>query len=142
MSPWRRRRGHDRGGQAAAITVLTNDSDADGDTLLVTVGFAPAHGTAINSNGTITYTPAANYNGVDEFRYTVSDGNGGSATAVVNLTVTGVNDAPVAAHDAATADGGRGGQDRGAWRTTATSRATRSRVASVSAAGARQRGDQ
>ena len=88
---------------AAAITVLTNDSDADGDTLLVTVGFAPAHGTAINSNGTITYTPAANYHGVDEFRYTVSDGNGGSATAVVNLTVTGVNDAPVAGHDTATA---------------------------------------
>ena len=39
----------------------------------------PAHGTAaINADGTITYTPAANYNGADSFTYTISDGNGGT----------------------------------------------------------------
>ena len=40
---------------------------------------APAHGTAVvNADGTITYTPAANYNGADSFTYTVSDGHGGT----------------------------------------------------------------
>ena len=63
----------------------------------------PAHGTAaVNPDKTITYTPAANYNGADSFTYTIGDGNGGTATATVNVTVTGVNDGPVAVNDAAT----------------------------------------
>ena len=88
---------------AATIAVLTNDSDVDGDTVSVSGVDAAAHGlVAINADGTLTYTPAGNYNGADAFAYTLGDGNGGSATAVVNVTVTGVNDAPVAAHDTAT----------------------------------------
>ena len=43
--------------------------------------------------------PAANYNGPDTFIYTISDGHGGTASAMVSLTVTGVNDAPLAAND-------------------------------------------
>ncbi|MBC7504930.1 MAG: tandem-95 repeat protein, partial [Sandarakinorhabdus sp.] len=85
--------------------VRTNDSDVDGDALTVT----QINGTAIttggsvavtggtvtlNANGTLTFTPAANYNGTPSFGYTVSDGKGGTATANVNLTVTSVNDAP------------------------------------------------
>ena len=67
---------------AATIAVLANDSDLDGDTLTVTSVTVPAHGTAtVNPDGTIAYTPAANFNGVDSFSYTVGDGNGGSATA-------------------------------------------------------------
>ena len=39
----------------------------------------PAHGTAtVNADGTITYAPAANYNGADSFSYTIGDGNGGT----------------------------------------------------------------
>ena len=69
---------------AVSIAVLANDTDLDGDTLSVTSVTAPAHGTAaVNPDGTITYTPAANYNGADSFSYTVGDGNGGSATATV-----------------------------------------------------------
>ncbi len=74
---------------AVSIAVLTNDSDLDGDTLTVSAATTPAHGTAaVNPDGTITYTPAANYNGADSFSYTVGDGNGGTATATVSVTVT------------------------------------------------------
>src|SRR5262249_29934829 len=43
------------------------------------------------------YRPAANYNGSDSFTYTISDGQGGTDTATVTLTVTPVNDPPLAA---------------------------------------------
>src|SRR6185295_17066523 len=58
---------------AATIVVLRNDSDADGDTLTVSGVSLPAHGTAsANADGTIVYTPAANYNGADGFSYTIA----------------------------------------------------------------------
>ena len=88
---------------AATIAVLDNDTDLDGDTLVVSSVTVPAHGTAaVNPDGTIAYAPAANYNGADSFSYTVGDGNGGSATATVTVTVTAANDGPVAVNDAAT----------------------------------------
>ena len=88
---------------AVAIHVLDNDSDVDGDLLTITAAGTPAHGTAaINGDGTVTYTPAANFNGADGFTYTIDDGHGGVATANVAITVTPVNDQPTAADDAAT----------------------------------------
>src|SRR5439155_5374436 len=85
---------------AVAIAVLANDLDGDGDLLVVAGVGAPSHGAAVlNADQTITYTPAANYNGADTFTYLVSDGHGGTATGSVSLTVTAVNDAPVAAAD-------------------------------------------
>ena len=88
---------------AVTIAVLPNDSDLDGDTVSVTGASTPAHGSAaVNANGTISYTPAANYHGADSFTYTIGDGNGGSATATVTVTVTGVNDGPAAVNDTAT----------------------------------------
>src|SRR6185295_11761432 len=50
----------------------------------------------------MTYTHDANYLGSDSFSYTISDGHGGSDTAVVNVTVASVNDNPDAQDDAAT----------------------------------------
>ena len=52
--------------------------------------------------GTFTFTPTANYAGPATFTYTVYDGNGGTATGTVNITVDPVNDAPVAVADAFT----------------------------------------
>src|SRR5207249_9618365 len=90
---------------AVTIAVLTNDTDPDGDTLVVSGVGTAAHGTtAINPDKTITYTPAANYNGSDTFSYTIGDGHGGTATATVSLTITAVNDAPVAADQAVATD--------------------------------------
>jgi VCBS repeat-containing protein len=88
---------------AVTVAVLGNDSDGDGDPLTIVGVGSPANGTAIaNADGTVTYTPAGNFSGANSFSYTVSDGLGGSATALVHVTVTAVNDAPVAADDAAT----------------------------------------
>ena len=50
-------------------------------------------------DGQIRFTPAANFNGTASFEYTVSDGNGGTDTGLVTITVTSVNDAPVAEDD-------------------------------------------
>ncbi|MGE0854476.1 MAG: DUF4347 domain-containing protein, partial [Hyphomicrobiaceae bacterium] len=92
---------------ATALNVLGNDSilPDTGETLTVTSVTQPAHGTVvINPDGTVSYTPDANYNGADSFTYTISDGNGGTATATVNLTVTPVNEPPVANDDTFTVE--------------------------------------
>ena len=70
------------------IAVLANDSDPDGDPLTVTATTRPAHGSVvINADRTVTYTPSARFIGTDTFRYTVSDGRGGTTTATVTVTV-------------------------------------------------------
>jgi VCBS repeat-containing protein len=80
--------------------VLSNDTDADGDTLTAVKVTNPSHGTVtLNSNGSFTYTPAANYNGSDSFTYKANDTKADSNTATVTITITAVNDAPVAAND-------------------------------------------
>ena len=87
-----------------SVDVLANDSDPDGDTLTVTSS-APvaAHGSvACTAAGRCTYTPAPDYSGPDGFDYTVADGRGGTATAHVTVTVTPVNDVPVAVADSLT----------------------------------------
>jgi len=88
---------------AVTIDILANDSDVDGDTLTVISVTLPSNGAAVvNLDNTITYTPTANFDGRDSFAYTISDGQGGMDTAVVRVTVTPVNDDPVAIDDEAT----------------------------------------
>jgi VCBS repeat-containing protein len=83
-----------------AATVLTNDTDANGNALTATLLTQAEHGTvAFNTDGTFTYTPNANYNGPDSFTYKANDGSADSNVATVNLTVTPVNDAPEAVKD-------------------------------------------
>ena len=84
---------------AVTINVLANDSNGGSGTLSVTGVTQGAHGSVtINANGTLTYTPQANYFGPDSFGYTLSNGTG-TASGTVNVTVTAVNDAPVALDD-------------------------------------------
>jgi DNA/RNA endonuclease G (NUC1) len=82
---------------ANTINVQGNDSDVEGDTrTIVSVTQGTNGSVAItNSGADLSYTPAANYFGSDSFTYTIEDGNGGSDTATVSITVTNVNDAPV-----------------------------------------------
>ncbi|MEC5127652.1 Ig-like domain-containing protein [Verrucomicrobiales bacterium BCK34] len=100
--------------------VLLNDSDPDGDTLSVSavngdagkvgVAFDGSYGElTLNSNGSYSYeldngNAAVQALGVGEtavetFSYIASDGQGGSATATLSITITGTNDAPVAIAD-------------------------------------------
>ncbi|MBA6392434.1 tandem-95 repeat protein, partial [Colwellia sp. BRX10-3] len=86
-----------------ANQLLSNDSDADGDTL--TVNSTPISNVSngsltLNSDGSFNYIPTLNFNGTDSFTYQVSDGNGGIAQGNVTLTVSAVNDIPVAVADA------------------------------------------
>ncbi|MCC7305077.1 MAG: tandem-95 repeat protein [Alphaproteobacteria bacterium] len=77
------------------------DSDVDGDTLTVTPGiFATAHGSVVlAADGSFTYTPAADYHGMDSFTYTLLDGHGGNDIGTVTIAVASVNDAAVAQDD-------------------------------------------
>ncbi len=67
--------------------ILSNDTDADGDTLTVTAGSLPQHGNLIPNSSGATYTPVSGFVGVDGFTYTISDGHGGTSTAVVVIYV-------------------------------------------------------
>src|SRR5204863_14379 len=84
----------------AASGVLANDSDIDGDTLSAVLVSPPTHGNlTLNTNGSFSYVPATNYNGPDSFTYKANDGQADSGIATVSITITGVNDAPVAVND-------------------------------------------
>jgi PKD repeat protein len=86
--------------------VLLNDSDVDGDSLSVALGSGPSNGSVqLNANGTFSYTPKANWSGIDSFKYTVSDGKGGTSTTEVTIVVSAVNDAPVASFTAVASNG-------------------------------------
>ena len=84
-----------------SISVLANDSDLDGDPLTIVNAGQPANGAAATNGTQLVYTPAANFHGVDAFVYTVADGHGGQASALIVVTVTPVNDNPVALPDSA-----------------------------------------
>jgi VCBS repeat-containing protein len=83
--------------------VIGNDADADGDALSAALLDGPSHGALeFVSDGSFTYTPSANFNGMDSFTYKVNDGKLDSNVVTVALAVAPMNDAPVAADDAVT----------------------------------------
>jgi hypothetical protein len=82
-----------------------NDSGLEDGGIVYAPGGPPAHGTAVvNSDGSFTYTPAPDYNGGDSFGYSVSDVDGESSSATVSVTVTAMDDLPVATADSGTLD--------------------------------------
>jgi large repetitive protein len=84
----------------AAGGLLANDSDIDGDALTPEVTSQPLHGTVtVNPDGSFSYTPEANYNGLDGFSYLVSDGTTTSDVASATIAIGAVNDLPAGAND-------------------------------------------
>jgi VCBS repeat-containing protein len=90
---------------AISGNVLANDTDAEGDTLAVTNAgaFSSTLGAAVTlaADGSFTYDPTASpalqalaggTSAADSFSYSVSDGNGGTDTAIVAITVAGLNE--------------------------------------------------
>ena len=89
-----------------SIPVLANDSDVDntldGTSLIVVNG--PANGSAVvqSATGMILYTPKKDFTGTDSFTYTLKDAGGAtSSPATVTITVSPVNDSPIAVNDQA-----------------------------------------
>src|SRR6187397_1892169 len=91
--------------QTAPVLLETNEDtpftaqatavDSNGDTLTYSKSAEPTHGTlAITSTGALTYTPGADYNGIDSFRIQASDGRGGTTSETFTVTIRPVNDAP------------------------------------------------
>jgi Big-like domain-containing protein len=81
--------------------VLANDSDPDGDPITAVLVSPPQHSSSfsLNSDGSFTYQPAANYNGPDAFTYRVSANGETTGVLTASLTVAPVNDPPVASPD-------------------------------------------
>jgi len=84
---------------ATVISVLANDSDPEGTTLTLASKSAATNGGTVldNGDGTVSYTPATNFNGSDTFTYTATDGTDTSTSTTVTVTVTAVNDDPTGA---------------------------------------------
>jgi hypothetical protein len=95
--------GNATSGTATTLSVLTNDTDSTGTITpsSIVIVLAPNEGgkAKANTNGTITYTPASSYVGVETFAYTVKDSNGLTSSAtIVTMTVTAPIQGPVAAN--------------------------------------------
>ena len=96
----------DEGG-TVVIPVLINDSDPDGDPLSIVSFTQPALGSVTqNSDNTFTYNTDGNFEELGNgetanqtFEYTITDGQGGSDTATVTITINGTNDSPIAIAD-------------------------------------------
>lgn len=80
--------------------VSVNDDDEDGDILTFHVELSTNYGTLnFQDDGSFSYSPGLNFFGTDHFTYSVCDDNGNCDLALVTITVTPVNDAPVAEDD-------------------------------------------
>ena len=89
-----------------SLNLVLNDTDIDTATSTLTLTSVTTSGSgtvAINAdNKSVDYTPANNFNGTETITYTVSDGSLSDNTGVLTITVTPVNDPPVAVADAYT----------------------------------------
>ncbi|MCK4333110.1 MAG: tandem-95 repeat protein, partial [Thermoplasmatales archaeon] len=84
------------------LLVLNNDFDIDGDTISIINVSTPMNGTATYTANFVYYTPDPDYDGLDQFNYTISDTNNETDNATVYINVTGTNDPPNANADSFT----------------------------------------
>ena len=78
--------------------LLANDTDPEGGQLTLVSLSPPLHGEIVETgDGKLEYRPSADFNGIDEFNYTVVDTSGQQSTAKVTIKIRSVNDAPTLA---------------------------------------------
>ena len=83
------------------VNVLSNDSDVDGDPLVISGTFGgPRNGTVSIVGNQFCYNPSSNFNGKDTLKVIVCDNKGNCDTSTLIITVNPVNDKPVANDDA------------------------------------------
>ena len=92
---------------SVTANLLTAVTVPSGETATLTTVGAASHGTVTVVGDDVTYVPAQNYTGPDQFTYTVTSSSGASRTATVSVTVTPVNDPPVAIDDTLTVNAGQ-----------------------------------
>jgi len=85
-----------------AVSITLTATDAENDSLTYSIVTSPGNGTLTGTPPNITYIPSANFNGGDSFTFKANDGSADSNVAIVTITVSPVNDAPVAVDDYAT----------------------------------------
>jgi len=94
-----------RSGASVPVQVTANDYDPDGEAIAVSSVGVPGHGSVdIGTATTVVYTPEPGYVGIDQFEYTIVDGNGttDSAKVIIELLPLGsTNKAPVGVADSA-----------------------------------------
>lgn len=74
-------------------------TDVDGDALTFALSIQGTKGSAsVSSSGAFTYTPALNKFGTDTFRFTASDATHTSLSGIVTVTISNVNDTPMATY--------------------------------------------
>ncbi|RYD59668.1 MAG: tandem-95 repeat protein, partial [Verrucomicrobiaceae bacterium] len=78
------------------LSITLTGSDPESGPITYAVVSQPTKGTLSGTAPNLTYTPSANSNGLDSLTFRVNDGSLNSATATISITVTAVNDAPVA----------------------------------------------
>jgi hypothetical protein len=79
---------------AVTVEVLDNDTDPEGDVLAIAETSQGGNGVVVTDGVAVTYLPSPGWAGVDSFTYTITDGNGGSDTATVEVTVEAANQPP------------------------------------------------
>ncbi len=89
------------------VNVTLSGTDIDGDTLTFQVTVVPGSGTLTGTPPDLSYTPNPDFNGTDSFAFTANDGQTESAAATVALSVSPVNDPPVATDDAFSTEQGQ-----------------------------------
>jgi len=78
------------------VPITLMGSDPDGEQLTYNVVTEPSHGSLSGTAPDMTYMPALNYNGPDNFTFNVNDGKADSDKVMISVTVLAVNDAPIA----------------------------------------------
>ena len=79
-----------------AVAIVLGGTDAEGDGLSFAVVDAPGNGVLSGTAPDLLYTPNGNFNGDDSFTFRANDGSDDSAPATVSVSVSPVNDPPVA----------------------------------------------